>query len=141
MNTKKKPATYDQLYPGRFLKAGLFEGKNVTLTIQDVDHEILEGEDGKKTKVVMAFAETDMQLVTCKTNGICIRAMFGDKLSNWKGKRVTFFPSSWNGEPAIRVYGSPDIEEEIKVSVQLPRRKAIPMVMHPVELKAKEPQA
>jgi len=128
----KKPNTYDQMYPGRFLKAGLFEGKHVTLTIKDVNLEELEGDDGKKTKALIAFNETEMQLVTAKTNGLCIKHMFGDKLSGWIGKRVTFFPSTWNGEPAIRVWGSPDIPADMNVSIQLPRRKPIPMVMHHV---------
>lgn len=128
----KKPNTYDQMYPGRFLKAGLFEGKNVTLTIKDVNLEELEGDDGKKVKALIAFNETEMQLVTAKTNGLCIKHMFGDKLSGWIGKKVTFFPSTWNGEPAIRVWGSPDIPADMPISIQLPRRKPIPMVMHHV---------
>ncbi|HXP59711.1 MAG TPA: hypothetical protein VN829_04420, partial [Dongiaceae bacterium] len=37
-----------------------------------------------------------------------------------------------NGEPAIRVWGSPDIPADMNVSIQLPRRKPIPMVMHHV---------
>lgn len=130
--TIKKPTTYDGLYPGRFLKAGLFEGKQVTLTIKDANLEELEGDDGKKVKAILAFVETEMQLVTCKTNGFSIKSMFGDKLSNWIGKRVTFFPSTWNGEPAIRVWGSPDIERDQNISIQLPRRKPIPMTMHRV---------
>jgi len=131
----KKPATYDQLYPGRFLKAGLFEGKQVTLTIKDADLEELEGDKGKQVKAILTFEETQMGLVCCKTNGLCIKAMFGDKLSDWVGKKVTLFPSSWNGEPAIRVWGSPDIKEDLNVSVVLPRKKPIPMVMHKVERK------
>ena len=128
----KKPSTFDDLYPGRFLKAGNFNGKPVTLTIKDADIEELEGEDGKKKKAILSFVGTEMQLVTCKTNGICIKAMFGDKLSEWIGKRVTFFPSTWNGEPAIRVYGSPDIQSDMKVTVQLPRRKPMAMTMRKV---------
>lgn len=134
----KKPATYDQLYPGRFLKAGLFEGKQVTLTIKDADLEELEGDKGKQVKAILTFEETQMGLVCCKTNGLCIKAMFGDKLSDWVGKKVTLFPSTWNGEPAIRVWGSPDIQADLNVSVVLPRKKPIPMVMHKVERKTGE---
>ena len=131
----KKPTTYDALFPGRFLKAGLFEGKQVTLTVKDANVEELEGDDGKKLKAILAFHETDTQLVLCKTNGICIKAMFGNILADWYGKKVTFFPSTWNGEPAIRVWGSPEIEKDMPVSVQLPRRKPVQMVMHKVEAK------
>jgi len=128
----KKPTSYDALFPGRFLKAGLFEGKNVTLTLKDANLEELEGDDGKKVKAILSFNETELELVCCKTNGLSIKHMFGDKLSGWVGKRVTFFPSTWNGEPAIRVWGSPDIPADMPISIQLPRRKPIPMVMHHV---------
>lgn len=135
----KKPATFDDLYPGRFLKAGNFNGKPVTLTIKAADLEELEGEDGKKKKAILSFTETEMQMVCCKTNGICIKSMFGDKLSAWLGKKVTFFPSTWNGEPAIRVYGSPELERDMEVTVTLPRRKPIPMTLRRVQKADKVP--
>ena len=137
----KKLNTYDDLYAGRFLKAGNFNGKPVTLTIKGFMREELEGDDGKKVKAVLSFEETEMQLVTCKTNGYSIKCMFGDKLSDWIGKRVTLFPSTWNGEPAIRVYGSPDITADMPISIQLPRRKPIPMVMHHVTRAGEAPPA
>jgi len=127
-----RPTTFDDLYPGRFLKAGMFKGAKVTMTISDVVREELEGEDGKKHKVLISFRERPLQLVTCKTNGLCIRAMFGDDVRAWVGKRVTLFPSKWNNEPCIRVWGSPDINEDFEVEVKLPRRKPIPMMMHAV---------
>lgn len=126
----KKPLSFDDLYPGRFLKAGNFAGKKVTLTIKGADLEELEGEDGVKSKAIVSFVETSRALVACKTNGICIRDMFGPLLANWIGKRVILFPSEWNGEPCIRVWGSPDLEREIDVEVKLPRRKPFRMRMH-----------
>jgi hypothetical protein len=129
-----KPTNYDELYPGRFLKAGLFKGKKVTLTIKDVDLEELEDNTGKpKAKAILSFVERPMELVMCKTNGLCIRAMFGKELANWKGKRITFFPGQWNGEECVRVWGSPDIKQEQTVQVELPRRKPFPMVMHAIK--------
>ena len=131
---RPKPVDYDQLYPGRFLKAGEFLGKKVTLTISDVDLEDLVGEDGKsKAKAILSFRETPKMLVTCKTNGICLREMFGKQLSEWVGKRVTLFPDTWNGEPCIRIWGSPDIEAEFDVQVTLPRRRPFKKTMHKVE--------
>jgi hypothetical protein len=59
--------------------------------------------------------------------------MFGADIPNWIGKRVTFFPSEWNGEPCIRVHGSPDIDKEFTVEIKLPRRKPFTMTMHKVE--------
>jgi hypothetical protein len=137
-----KPTVYDELYPGRFLKAGLLKGQKVTLTIADVDIEGLEGEDGKKQqKAILGFKERPMQHVMCKTNGYCLKAMFGPTLANWIGKRVTLFESQWNGEPCIRVWGSPDIQQNMNVSVQLPRRRPFEMVLHAVTAAKPGPQA
>lgn len=89
------------------------------------------GEDNKpKAKATVAFKETEKQLVMCKTNGISLKAMFGKKLSDWIGKRVTLFPDTWNGEPATRVWGSPDIEKDIDVEIALPRRRPFKKTMH-----------
>lgn len=129
--SRPKPVDYDQLYPGRFLKAGELLGKKVTLTIADVDLEDLVGEDGKpKAKATLAFRETPKMMVMCKTNGICLREMFGKQLADWIGKRVTIFPDTWNGEPCIRIWGSPDIAAEVEVTVSLPRRRPFKKTMH-----------
>lgn len=134
---RAKPVDFDQLYPGRFIKAGELLGKKVTLTIADVDLEDLMGEDNKpKAKATLSFKETEKQMVMCKTNGICLKAMFGKKLSDWLGKRITIFPDTWNGEPAIRIWGSPDIEEESEVEVALPRRRPFKKTMHRTTAKA-----
>lgn len=134
-----RPTTFDDLYPGRFLKAGMFKGQKVTLTITDVVREELEGEDGTKHKVLVSFRERPLQLVTCKTNGLCMRAMFGDDVRAWVGKRVTLFPSKWNGEPCIRVWGSPDIDTDLDTEIKLPRRKPMTMTMHAIGKREREP--
>jgi len=128
-----KPVDWDQLYPGRFLKSGEFLGKRVTLTISEVQLDELEGDKGKQVKGILAFKETAKSLALNKTNGICLREMFGRKLSDWEGKRVTLFPSQWNGEDCIRVWGSPDIAKDTDIEVKLPRRAPIKMTMHRVE--------
>jgi hypothetical protein len=132
-----KPSIYDELYPSRFLKAALLKGQKVTLTIKDVDLEGLVGDDGKeKQKAILSFEERPMQHVMCKTNGICLKAMFGKELVKWVGKRVTLFAGNWNGEEAIRVWGSPDIPAELNVEIALPRRKPFKMTMHKVGAKS-----
>lgn len=136
----RKPVDFDQLYPGRFIKAGDLIGKQVTLTVKDVALDELESDSGKKVKGVMSFAETPKQLCLNKTNGICIRAMFGRKLPEWIGKRVTLFPSTWNGDDCIRIWGSPDIAADEEIQVQLPRKKPTKMVMHKVGKPAAMPE-
>lgn len=127
----RKPVDWDELYPGRFIKAGELLGKKVTLTIKDVDTDNLIGDDGKeKVKGVISFEQTPKQLPLNKTNGLCLRAMFGRKLPEWIGRKIILFPDKWNGEDAIRLWGSPDIKEPIDVEVKLPRRKPFFMKMH-----------
>lgn len=127
----KKPTIFDQLYPGRFLKATELLGKKVTLTIADYDLEELQGEDGsKKAKAILSFRESEKKMVACKTNGLCIKEMFGKELSKWPGKRITIFEDVWNGEPAIRIWGSPDIAADFEVTVTLPRRRPFKKTMH-----------
>ena len=142
-----QPKNYDQLYPGRFLKAGILDGKKVSLTIASVKHEKLEGEKGEELKVVMSFAERQMQLVLCKTNAICIKAMFGHLVAGWIGKKVTLFEGKvevagpMKGQPCIRIWGSPEIADDQPVAVKLPKRKAFEMTMHRVEQRPAKAEA
>lgn len=124
----KKPVDYDELFPGRFLKAGQFKGKSVTLTIKDVELESLPQDNGKeRDRGIISFNETKLQIVLNSTNGQCFRAMFGRKPPDWIGKRVTLAPEKdrFGKEvvDAIRVQGSPDITAPIEVEIRLPRKK------------------
>jgi hypothetical protein len=59
-----KPSTFDELYAGRFLKAGLLGDRKVTLRIRDVELEELQDDDGTpKSKAVLSFERTERQLV------------------------------------------------------------------------------
>ena len=136
-----QPKNFDQLYPGRFLKAGILDGKKVILSIDSVLHEKLEGEKGEELKAIMSFAERDMQLVLCKTNALCIKAMFGPLLAGWKGKKVTLYEGKvevagpMKGQPCIRIWGSPEIESDMEIPIKLPKRKAFPVTLHRIEPK------
>lgn len=123
----ERPVDWDELYPGRFIKAGDFKGKPVTLTISAVRVEELEGDTGKKMKGILSFQKTDKSLALNKTNGLLLKAMFGRSVQDWVGKRVTFHAAVWNGEPAIRVYGSPEIDGDMTVAIQLPRKRPFDM--------------
>jgi hypothetical protein len=127
MDAKKKtfakPVDWDELYPGRFLHAADLKGKKVTVRISDVSLEELVGDKGPQVKGLMSFEGKDKQFALNKTNGILIKAMFGRKLADWVGKRITLFEDTWDGEPCLRVWGSPDIKEDIEVTVALPRKR------------------
>ncbi len=131
-----KPVDWEELFPGRFLKAGLFLGKKPTLTISDVQKELLPNDKGGKTmKGIISFAGKDMGLALNKTNGLCLKAMFGRHLAAWEGKRVTLYTDRWNGDDCIRIWGSPDIDEDIEVVIALPQKKPFTMTMHSMKPK------
>lgn len=137
MNAKvlPTPVDWDELYPGRFIKAGEFKGKRPTLTIASVKIEELVGDKGPQIKGVVTFRETEKAWALNKTNGICLKEMFGRKVQEWIGKRITLFAGTWDGEECIRVWGSPELTEDREVTVQLPRKRPFKMTMHRVEPK------
>lgn len=130
------PHSFSELYPGRFLHADILKGKKVTLTIKNVDIEVLEGEKKKEPKAVVTFIERPLDLVFAKTNGHCLKRMFGSDPHTWLGKRITLFPSttSFGRETVecIRIWGSPDIAADMSISVPQGRKKPLEMVMHKV---------
>lgn len=128
----KNPVDYDELYPGRFIKSGDLRGRDVNLTIARVDVDELEGTKGKQTKGILHFKETKKALVLNRTNGECIKAMFGRKIADWLGKRVTLYPAKIESEVAdlaIRVRGSPDLAADVSFELHLARKRPRAMTL------------
>jgi hypothetical protein len=123
---------FDLLYPKRFLKAGMFGGRDVTLTISKVFKEVLEGDKGPKMTAILSFAERPQQLTLNVTNGTCIKEMFGRETDAWIGMRVTFYPMEYkteHGDMAIRVRGSPDLQKPVTFTLKLARKKPRELTM------------
>jgi hypothetical protein len=121
---------YDQLFPGRFLKAGEFQGKDVTLTINEIRlEELPQDRGGNRIRGIIGFKETKKELVLNRTNGECLKGMWGRDTANWLGKRVTLYPAPYDGDVAIRVKGSPDLAEPLQIEVKLPKKRPMPMTM------------
>jgi hypothetical protein len=137
---------YERLFPGRFLKAALLDGKDWTVTIAKVRLEEMEKDDGgKEVKGIVGFSDAKKEWVLNRTNATCLAAMFGRDTDGWIGKRVTLFPTTTGPkhDPCIRVRGSPDIERDVIAEVKLPRRKAQRMTLKrtgaPTQQYAQEP--
>lgn len=131
---------FDQLYPGRFMKAGLFQGRDVTLEIEGVRLEELEGDKGKEVKGIITFkkAKAPKELTLNKTNGLCLKEMFGRDTANWIGKKVTLYPAEVdyeNSDVAIRVRGSPDIPKDIEFTLKLARKKGRQVILKKTAVK------
>jgi len=122
------------LYPGRFFKAGeLADGERRILTIADVELHELEGNKGLQVKGVVSFEGERQQLPLNKTNGICLREMFGRVPYKWVGHRFAIYASAtggFDGEPCIRIWGSPELTADLVVTIELPRKKPFKMTMH-----------
>jgi hypothetical protein len=131
--TLAKPVDWDDLYPGRFLKAADLKGKRVTVRIADVHLEELIGDKGPQVKGLLTFEGKDKAMALNKTNGMLIKAMFGRKLADWVGKRITLFEDTWDGDPCLRVWGSPDIAADLEVTVSLPRKRPFSRTMRRVD--------
>ena len=123
-----KGLSFDELYPGTYLKAGEFHGKPVTLTIKSVAREMLSnGTGGEEAAVVVAFEKTEKLFVMNKTNAVCLRAMWGDDSGEWIGNRVTLHlvkdesGLSESGQ-CIRVAGSPQLDKPLKFRARLGRK-------------------
>lgn len=138
MNTPRKPVDWDELYPGRFLKAGQLGDKRPTLTITSVDVEKLpDDKGGEKTKGVVTFQETPFQLALNKTNGLLMLELFGREVQKWPGRKVTLYrgsveSGSRKGEPAVRVWGSPELQSDRTVEIRLPKKRPMQLVLHAV---------
>ncbi len=125
----KIPDHWDELYAGRFLKAGLLKDKPVTLTINKVHVETMPDEksNGEKDRGIISFKETPMQMALNRTNGECLKAMFGKKVQSWVGRKVTLVPEvakfGKDDVDAIRIKGSPELTQNIEIEIKMPKRK------------------
>jgi len=132
----KLPDNYSDLYPNRFLHADQLKGRKVTVTIKAIEIEVLEGEKGKQSKVIMHFVESPKQYVVPKTNGFCMKRMFGNNPNDWAGKLITIFPTTTkfgrDTVDCIRIWGSPHLESDMSITVPAGRKKPYEMVMHKV---------
>lgn len=129
----ERPVDWDELYPGRFIKASDLKGKKVSLTISKVRVEELVGDKGPQMKGIINFEGKDKALALNKTNGLCLKAMFGRKVQEWVGHKVTLFASTWDGDECIRIWGSPELSEDKPVTIALPRKRPFDMTMHAVQ--------
>jgi len=136
------PGSYSEMYPSRFLKADMFKGKRVTLTIKAIFGEDLnDAEDQTKAEWIVQFEEKPFEWVMNKTGAFCLFRMWGGDPHSWVGHKVTLFPKAgtWFGEKgeAIRVWGSPELTEDMPITLKFMRKKAERnMVMHRVESKS-----
>jgi hypothetical protein len=130
------PGSYSEMYPNRFLKADMLKGAKVTLTIKAITGEGLMSEDGgANLEWVVSFTERPLEFVMNKVNATCLYRMFGGDPHSWIGHKITLFPTTVKAfgavQPCIRIWGSPDIPEDLAITVREGgSRKPKEMTMH-----------
>lgn len=132
---------YAELYPGRTLKAlGKefdFGKKKPVFTIKNVIADKLNKDDDDD-KVLVILQETEQVWVLSKINGEALKHMFGKNINNWIGKRVCLyatdkivpFPAAKGDDRfCIRVYGSPEMANDLSFEFKMPRRAPITITL------------
>ena len=115
------------LLSGDYIDAPMLRGQKVTKEIAAFETKPLEDMSGKvKTRGIISFKGTEKKWALNTTNTKCLIQMFGHETDIWIGKRVTLYPEkepkSESGE-AVRVWGSPDIAEEMTFTTKIGRTK------------------
>lgn len=117
-----EPSNWDELFPGRFLKCGHLGGREVELRIARVYGEMIDEKPASVFRIdpVPGIKQVDFGLN--KTNGLCLRQMFGPLMLDWRGKRFVIHESKVEhgrekGRPTIRICASPDIPRDITVVI------------------------
>lgn len=114
----------DLMFPNRYLKSGDLRGKEVTLTIANVQMETLQRLDGGEDRSPIVYFE-EMKgreheedrkvLVLNKTNASAIATLYGKSTDRWQGKRITLH--------AVMVKAWGTMVEAIRVKVPETGRK------------------
>jgi len=96
------------MFPSNYIGAADLKGKDVTLTVENVQLDELMLVGGKKQKKpVLYFQKTPKMLVLNKTNAKTIADLLGTEMKAWIGKRVTFYPTETKCKgktvPCVRV--------------------------------------
>lgn len=129
-------------FAGEYLAAAELGTHRPTVKIGGA--KLVEMDDEKtgrtKKRLVISFEGKDRGLVLCRTNAICIAAMFGPETDGWVGKRITLYAAQvqFGREtvPGIRIAGSPDLEKPLDVEVKLPKKRPMTVTMQPTGSKS-----
>lgn len=79
-----------EAFPSQYLKAADLNGRNVSLTIKNVDIETI----GDDRKPVAYFEGKEKGLVLNKTNANTIAFAYGDDMDEWRGGEIIIFPTT-----------------------------------------------
>ena len=123
-----------------WLKAFMFPASGrMTLTVKGVrTAEVAFDDQEPKLQTIMSFQEINPELTLAKINAIPLIKLLGNDVALWPGRRVTFYATNQvmphplrKNELCIRIYGSPEIDEQISCEWTPPKRRKIVQKLHP----------
>lgn len=80
-------------YPSKYLAAADLDGRDITVTIDDVKLEDIGQGQNKEQKLVISMKGKDKQFVVNKTNAKTISKVLGsDDTDDWIGQRIIIGP-------------------------------------------------
>jgi len=113
-------ANLNDVFTGKSLKASDLQGRDVTLTISDV--QVVEFDDGPKLEI--SFDGTGRTFICNKTNAGLIAEHHGMVYTDWPGKAITIYPTrtDFGGKmvPCIRVRAPEEIQGAQQPSAPAP---------------------
>lgn len=115
-----------EAYPSKYLSAEDLGEKDLTLTIQTVDLEMIGQGAQASQKLVIGFKGAKKQFVVNKTNANTITKLLGtDETDDWIGQRITIGPREveFQGEMVM----------SIRVSIKKPASQQAAEVAKKVE--------
>ncbi len=125
------PKAFDDFYRSKFFTGDDLVGKKPIYTIEKFYQTDLKPEDDgeAQTVIVAKLKESKLMLKVNYTNACCLKAMFGAEFRMCEGKRIviTAERERVGNEQlnTVRIYGSPDLREDVHVEIKMPFRKTL----------------
>jgi hypothetical protein len=82
-----------QAYPSKYINCADLQNRQVRLTIESVESEIVGQGSQSKRMLVTYFREAEKGLGLNKTNANTIAGAYGDNTDNWLGHQIILVPS------------------------------------------------
>jgi hypothetical protein len=101
-----------KIFPSKYVKAADLQGRPFIVTISRLILEDMGHGAEKERKPVLYFENASKGLVLNRTNAMIIAALYGDETDQWRGQRITIYPTK------VRAFGA--MQDAIRVRDQVP---------------------
>ena len=108
--------TFNEFFPDKWLKAADLNGKDTCYTMHGLIREKVGKEQEERT--VLEWVDDDVKpLILNRTNGKVIRKLYGDKIPDWRGRKVLLY------ETTVEAFG--ETHNVIRVKDRVPEQTPV----------------